>query len=150
MNAEDQYDPDQAARDAAAIAVQERAQRVAGRLAADHAANAYNAARNNGNRSPANNGGNAANNGDNSSQASVARTTDGSQDGQAGSLNVTEFQTAAVIAMNNVANTLATITDRLGSGKSHNPRSYDGQIVIEKDISTLFTTIPESLQERNE
>ena len=150
MNADDQYDPDQAARDAAAVAAQQRAQRVAGELAAEHADNAYNAARDNVNRFVNNDGSNAANDGDDNSQASIARTADGSQAGQAGTLNVTEFQTAAVRAMNNVATTLATITDRLGSGKSHNSRSYDGQIVIEKDISSLFTTIPESLQERNE
>ena len=37
MHANDQYDPDQQARDYAAIAAQERAQRVAGGLAAEHA-----------------------------------------------------------------------------------------------------------------
>ena len=140
-------DPDQMARRQAALAAQDRARQVAGNIAAAHAADVYNQARQNAvGYNPAPPGYVPPPPGHPLSPLPRRQVIPGIPVG--GPPPPPAFAVGAMNALADVSTAMTAIVDTLTRRSGNDSRKRDGEVVIEKDISKVFDEVPEDILER--
>ena len=140
QNIGNEDDPDQMARRQAALAAQDRARQVAGNIAAAHAADVYNQARQNAvGYNPAPPG---------YVPPPPGQVVPGIPVGGPPPPPPPPFAGGAMNALADVSTAMTAIVDTLTRRSGNDSRRRDGEVVIEKDISKVFDEVPEDILER--